>query len=210
MTAPSQATERRVLAELRRLGAGQAPTVTGAALAGDIERVFALHSDRVYGLCLRLVRDPDRARELAQETMLRAWQGLAGFRGESGLGTWLYVIARNLCFQSLRKRSELLTDDGVLEVDSAGADALRLLQVHEREELLRQAAAATLEPLEQEAVYLRYVEGLGQEEITRILALEQASGARGLLQRCRRKLKRELLRRLEELGHRSTFVRVTH
>ena len=55
------------------------------------------------------------------------------------------------------------------------------------------------------AGYLRYVEGLSQEEITVILRLESATGGRGLLQRCRRKLERELREELARIGHRSTF-----
>ena len=59
----------------------------------------------------------------------------------------------------------------------------------------------------QEAVALRYVEHLPVDEITSLLGLTDKSGARGVLQRCKRKLKRELSRRLAELGHGTSFVR---
>ena len=68
-------------------------------------------------------------------------------------------------------------------------------------------ATATLSPLEQEAVHLRYVEGLPQDRITEILGITQASGARGVLQTCRRALTRELRSALAELGHGTSFFR---
>ncbi len=106
---PSREAEERILQQLRDLFAhpqdeDSRPPVPGQP-AEDLERLFAAHSDRVYALCLKLTRDPDRARDLTQETMLKAWQKLPSFRRDSGLGTWLHVIARNLCFQSVRKRS---------------------------------------------------------------------------------------------------------
>ncbi len=213
MTGPPNSAREREARILRRFRAlFEDPTgplaSESAHVAQEIELLFSTHSDRVYALCVKLTRDPERARDLAQETMLRGWQQLPSFRGESGLGTWLHVIARNLCFASIRKRSELLSDDGLVEVGSLEEGALKQLQRAEREELLRSVAQAVLDPIEQEAVYLRYVEQLGQEEIGSILELDQASGARGLLQRCRRKLGREIRRRLAELGHGSTFVRV--
>jgi RNA polymerase sigma factor (sigma-70 family) len=85
---------------------------------------------------------------------------------------------------------------------------LSRLRERERRELLRVAAAAVLDPREQEAVQLRYVDGLSQDSITALLGLE-GSGARGLLQRCRRKLGQELRRRLDAMGHGPSFVRKT-
>ena len=82
---------------------------------------------------------------------------------------------------------------------------LRSLRAGERAEVIRAAAVAVLDEVEQEAVYLRYAEGMGQEQITEILGLTNATGARGVLQRCRRKLTRELRRRLAELGHGPSF-----
>jgi len=50
----------------------------------------------VYAILRRLVRDPDLAEELAQETFVRAFSGIGRFRGESSVGTWLIQIAVNL------------------------------------------------------------------------------------------------------------------
>jgi len=197
---PGPATERAVI---QRAGALDGEPAT-PSLAFDLDRLFEAHEDRIFRLCLRMVGDSNRARELTQESLLVAWKRIDEFEGRARFGTWIHSIARNLCFNAIRKREETLTEDGILEADSHEASVYLLMRQAERKELVLQAAAAVLTDQEQEAVWLRYGEGIGQDAITRIMALE-GSGARGLLQRCRRKLARELGNRLRELGHSSTF-----
>lgn len=197
---PGPATERHVI---QRAGALDGAPAT-PSLAADLDHLFAAHEDRVYRLCLRMVGDPNRARELTQETLLVAWKRIDEFEGRARFGTWIHSIARNLCFNAIKKRKELLSEDGILEAGSPEAGVFSQLRQAERKEVVLQAAAAVLTDQEQEAVWLRYGEGVGQDDITRIMGLE-GSGARGLLQRCRRKLTRELRRRLTEMGHASTF-----
>lgn len=180
-----------------------------ADLAADVDALFAAHQDYVYTVARRLMRHPQRVPELAQEALVRAFERLHTYEGRARFRSWLYGITRNLAWNAQTKRKEALTEDGLLDPSDAGTSMLTSLRRHEREELLRAAAAAVLDPLEQEAVHLRYVEGLGQAAISDVLGLESASGARGLLQRCRRKLGRELRRRLEELGQGSSLLQVT-
>jgi len=180
-------------------------TIPPDVVAG-IDALFAQCQGRVYAACWRVTGHDETARDLAQEALLTGYRKLHLFRGDSALGTWLYGIARMLCFNSIRRKGELLTEDGVMESADDGLSALGRLRKEEREELIRQASAS-LEPLEQEAIYLRYVEGIPQGRITELLGLDQSSGARGLLQRCRRRLQRELSLRLEELGHGTSFFR---
>ena len=203
-----RAEERVLLDRVQRALGGQLAPEEAAAAAGDLDRLFASQEQRVYRVCFRIVGDPERARDLAQETMLTAWCKLPGFRGESRFSTWLHGIARHLCMNAVRKRSELLTADGLVEVGSPEAGAARLMHRHEREALVQRAAAA-LDPVEQEVVYLRYVEQLPVDRITAVLELEGSSGARGVLQRCRRKLAAELRGGLAALGHGTSFIRGT-
>jgi len=176
------------------------------SLQVELDRLFAAHREKVYRFCLKLMGDPERAEELVQETLVAAYQKLPSFDRASRFEHWVYGIARNQCRNALRKRGELLTHDGVIEATSPFADALTRAQAGEREALVRAAAEAVLNPHEQEVVALRYVEGLSQSEITELLGLD-GSGARGVLQRCRRKLGRELRRRIEAMGHGESFVR---
>ena len=93
-----------------------------------------------------------------------------------------------------------MTKDGVLDGDSAAVSALSGLRADERSRILHEASVAALDDVEQEAVHLRYVEGMSHDQITDYLGLT-GSGSRATLQRCRRKLGRELRERLEMLGH---------
>ena len=163
-------------------------------------QLFEMHRPKIYKLCLQTMGDPSRADELVQETLAQAWRKLPDYDGRVPFQYWIYGIARNLCRNAKRKKGELLTHDGVVEATGPVASALQGLRAKERVEVLQEAASAVLDGLEQEAVHLRYVEGMSINQITEVLGLE-GSGARALLQRVRRKLGRELKEQLRVLGH---------
>jgi RNA polymerase sigma-70 factor (ECF subfamily) len=62
------------------------------------------HQSRVYHLCLRIVGDPDEARDAAQEALIASWRKLDQFRGDSAFTTWLHRVTVNACYDQLRKR----------------------------------------------------------------------------------------------------------
>ena len=171
----------------------------------DLDHLFEMHRSKIHTLCLQMMDDPVLADEMVQETLVQAWRKLPEFDGRVRFRYWIYGIARNLCRNARRKSQELLTEDGVLEATGLAASALSTLRTQERSMILHEAALAVLDKQEQEAVHLRYVEGMSIKQITEVLELS-GSGARGLLQRCRRKLGVELQVRLDNLGHgRSLF-----
>ncbi|MCK6503101.1 sigma-70 family RNA polymerase sigma factor [Myxococcota bacterium] len=175
-----------------------------ARLATDAH--FAASQERIHWLCLRLLARPELAAEAAQETMLVAVRRLPEFRGDSSFHTWLHAIARHVCMKSRARRQELLGVEQLFDPQDPARDALEALRQEERDALLSEANRAVLSPQEQEALVLRYELGVGYDEITALLHLDEVSGARGLLQRCKRKLRRELERRLAILGHGSSLV----
>jgi RNA polymerase sigma-70 factor, ECF subfamily len=84
------------------------PALIDDALRGDVrafEQIYRAHAPRVYGLCLRIAKDPAEAEDCTQETFIRAWRKLADFRGASQLGTWLHRIAVNEVLGRRRRRS---------------------------------------------------------------------------------------------------------
>jgi len=67
--------------------------------AGDetaFEEIVNRYHGKLFGLAQNLLRNAADAEEIAQDTFIRAHRGLANFRGDSSLATWLYRIALNL------------------------------------------------------------------------------------------------------------------
>ena len=83
------------------------------AQAGDVsafEELVHLYDQEVLALALHMVRNPEDAKDIHQETFLKAFQALPDFRMESRFSTWLYRIVVNVCFSFHRKRKLILRD----------------------------------------------------------------------------------------------------
>ena len=115
------------------------------------------------------------AEEVVQDTFVRAFASIDGFRGESSLRTWLFTIARRLVLdrrRSTRRRGEQVE---VQEADVATEyDALDGVLADETRARLRQAMAA-LTPTQREVFVLRVSEGLSYREIAE--AVDTTEGA---------------------------------
>jgi len=69
------------------------------------ERLYRLHSGRVFSLCVRMLKNPVEAEDLTQETFLRVFRRIGTFRGESAFSTWLHRVAANLVLMHIRKKT---------------------------------------------------------------------------------------------------------
>jgi RNA polymerase sigma-70 factor (ECF subfamily) len=67
------------------------------------ESLVGAYKDRIHSYVSRMVRDPEEALDIAQDTFLRAYQSLPRFRGASSFQTWLYRIATNLSIDAIRR-----------------------------------------------------------------------------------------------------------
>lgn len=70
----------------------------------DLESIFRVHQQEIYVYFYRTIGDVSRAEDLAQETFVRAFEGLVRFRGDASFRTWLFGIARNVLAESRRTR----------------------------------------------------------------------------------------------------------
>jgi RNA polymerase sigma-70 factor (ECF subfamily) len=168
----------------------------GRAAASEL---LGRYQGRVYLWCYRYVRDHDRAMDLAQDALLSAYRALATFQGRSRFSSWLFAIARNRCLTAVAPPS-LVRDEGV-ELDALpdpGDSVERSFDSEQGEARLLELIRTHLDAEEQEALWLRCVERVPVEEITEILGNVSASGARGVLQRARRKLRAALDRKDDE------------
>ncbi|WP_243738588.1 sigma-70 family RNA polymerase sigma factor [Aquabacterium commune] len=138
---------------------------------------------RIERLIARMIRDVDLVEDIAQETFIRAYRALPGFRGDSAFYTWLYRIAVNTAKKAMigLKRDPLLTeaamggggddDDDNPAVDrdlTDGETPESTLASRQIAEAVNAAVAALSEDLRQ-AITLREIEGLSYEEIAEMM-----------------------------------------
>ncbi len=73
---------------------------------GDVaafDELMAAHEDRVFGICLRMLRDRDMALDAVQETFINVFRKADRYKAEAAFSTWLYRVAVNTCYDQLRK-----------------------------------------------------------------------------------------------------------
>ena len=70
---------------------------------GAFERLYRLHSPRVYAVCMRMLRNPDEAEDSTQEVFLHVFRKIQGFRGASAFSTWLHRVAVNTVLMRIRR-----------------------------------------------------------------------------------------------------------
>lgn len=151
------------------------------AARGDLrafEQIYRLFERPVFTLALRLLGDADVAREILHDAMLKLFQRIAQFRGDSPFWGWLRQIALNEALMRLRKDRKLefdaVYDD--IETDVAApwvhADGLVLEQ-----------ALAKLSPVTRSVLWLYHVEGYSHAEIAdslgKTISFSKSQVARG-------------------------------
>ena len=91
-------------------------------LGGDVsafDELMAAHEDRVFGICLRMLRDRDTALDAVQETFLTVFRKADRYKAEAAFSTWLYRVAVNTCYDQLR-RAKRRSADALPEAPAAG------------------------------------------------------------------------------------------
>src|SRR5262249_6965526 len=138
----------------------------------------------VFSLCFRLLGDAEEARDAAQEAFMRVYRGLGGFRGESGLKTWIYRIAINQAMNQQRWWRRRHKDETVsLELSRAesgstvGNSLPCRIPTPEQQAISNEREGRIMEALadiKQEyrvALVLREIEELSYEEIALTLSI---------------------------------------
>ncbi|MCP4360876.1 MAG: sigma-70 family RNA polymerase sigma factor [Chloroflexi bacterium] len=176
-------------------------TLIRQAQAGNptaFEALVNQYAPLVYNLALRTLNNRQEAEDIAQETFVRAWKGLPTFRAESRLGTWLYRITTNLCYNRLpRLKSELaaLDADEVIDLQDERPSVEGILAA---EELVVQVYTAVdnLPESYRLLISLRHRQGMSYKEIAQVTQMPLGSVKTGIFRA--RKLLREMLTMVEE------------
>jgi len=196
--APAAAMELRAPAEtefIERLRRGE---------AAAFEELVTERSGEIYGLLFRLTENSEEARDLTQETFLRAFQSIGRFRGEADLRTWIYRIAINQArnrWRWWRRRHK----DSTVSLDATKGQSNQTViatlaessdnpeqqtLAHERELALR-SALQKVGRAYRETVVLRDIEGFTYEEIAMTLGINIGT-VKSRLASGRQELKRKL------------------
>jgi RNA polymerase sigma-70 factor (ECF subfamily) len=180
----SQAQRERDLVERHRRGEPEA-----------FDEYYTAHAGLIYNVTLRQCGDSELARDLSQEVLLKAFRGLARFRGSSSLKTWTYRICINHCRSRLgRRRPAMLSlqaEDGYEQdvADSQRGPEESLLADEASRRLT--AALPSVDAAFREAIVLRDLEDLSYQEIADVLGVPIGT-VRSRIARGREQLRRVL------------------
>lgn len=172
-----------------------------ACLAGKTEafgQLVSRYQDRLFNTVIRLMDNPEDARDVVQEAFLNAYQSLHAFKGDSLFFTWLYRIAVNTAISYRRKHKVLLrlhqgSDDNHLEpADPSGESRPgHALEMAEEERRVHEALAR-LSAEHRAVLVMKDLEGQKYEDMAEILAVPIGT-IRSRLHRARLELRDVLL-----------------
>lgn len=131
-------------------------------------RLYETTIDSVYRYACVLVRDADRAEDVAADVYLRAWRGRDGLRDDQSAVQWLLSITHNSAMSMLRADREVAGIDGLEETEDLSADPSQGLWAQYETSRVHDAIRR-LTPEQQQVVFLRFFEGLPHEEVARRL-----------------------------------------
>ncbi len=127
------------------------------------------HRRTVYQLCFRFVGNHEDAADLAQDVFVRAFKGLAAFKGASSVRTWLYRVSVNVSLNRVTSRRPAMEPlDAVERADQHAVDPLEAVAREQRLARVRQAIRR-LPPKQRATLVLRVYQDLSYEEIARVL-----------------------------------------
>ena len=150
------------------------PVLVTRAKDGDalaLEALCTRHAPRVERLALHLLRDPEDARDAAQEALAKVCVRLRQFRGESQFSTWLHRLVVNTCHDAAERRKarshEPLEDDLVAAGDHDPVHAAGISEL--RRELCDSLAGISAQ--QAQVVVLRHALGYSFEEIAEAIEM---------------------------------------
>lgn len=190
-------------------------TLVQRARDGDqraFKQLVERYQRKVYAVALGMVKDPEDAREVAQEAFVKIYKYLEHFKGDASFYTWLYRITANLCIDLLRRKGargeEAVEFDDSLQVEGTDAGLGVLgsrLGTNPQKSVLRRelaeritAAIQSLPEAHREILLLREVEGMSYEDLSHTLRIPKGTVMSRLFH-ARLKMQK-ILREYVELG----------
>ena len=147
------------------------------------ERLYEIHASRMKSIAFHMLGSQADAEDAVQETFLKVYRSVGSFEGQSSLGTWIYRILLNTCYDQGRKRQRLKETDPLPEVASRSDVPLRITLERAIERLNERHRTVFL---------LFEVEGLKHSEIASVLEVPEGTSRTWLFE-AKRELKRTLM-----------------
>jgi len=154
---------------------------------GAFEQLYRSHSPRLKSVAFHIAGNRQDAEDAVQETFVKAYRAIDGFRGQSGIGTWLCRILMNVCYDLMRKRRpETDPEEAGIANRSAPGPQLAL-------KMALESALRRIHPKRRMVFLLHESEGLRHSEIADVLKIPEGTSKAWLFE-----AKKELKRLLTE------------
>lgn len=155
------------------------------------EQLVYRYEHRILGFVSQFCRNPTDAREITQDTFVKAFQGIAGFDPKRNFAAWLFTIARRKCIDHHRSASAKPGGDEQSTEQADEESPSELVSRREDGANLWDFARRRLGLLHYQALWLHYAEDMEVEQIARVLGKNRIH-IRVMLFRARQILGREL------------------
>lgn len=164
------------------------------------------YQSQVINIAYGMLSDREDAYDAAQETFVKIYRNIGGFKGKSSLSTWIYRIVANVCNDMLRKRQRSAVvvsmsntisdeDDREMDITDDAPTPEELLELSEEQRVVR-IAISELSAEHRQIITLSDIEQLSYEEISEILKCPIGT-VKSRLNRARSALKKKLLKNRE-------------
>ncbi|MGH7727807.1 MAG: RNA polymerase sigma factor [Vulcanimicrobiaceae bacterium] len=175
----------------RRANDERLAAAAGAGSAAAFETLVEEYRLPLLRLAYRLVHDPDEANDIVQDVFLRAFRKIDDFRADRPFDRWLYAIARNAAFDSLRRRRRATAFAQREDALPGSAPGPEELAVRDDEAMHIHDALGALPERYREALELYYVHDLRYREIAETLGIPLGT-VKTFISRAKRKLRDDL------------------
>jgi RNA polymerase sigma factor (sigma-70 family) len=173
-----------------------------------IDELFRRNYARVGRWCLRFASDRETAADLAQEVFTKVYQNLKSFQGQSKFSTWLFSIARNHCLNVVQANSRQPTElkgdveeDFLIGIQDTRDTPYTSMERASTAKAVSEMLDESLDETEKIVFTLHYGEEVPLDTITRLLNLQNASGAKAYIVSAKRKLARLVQQRQAREKH---------
>lgn len=151
--------------------------------------LYNRYKDQVYGFCLKMLLDKERAADVMQDTFLRVYENRERLLNVGSFRSWLFTIARNQCLNVIRREKRQVSLEPEMREDASMKASLKPsapLEKSEQVELVNHCLAQ-LKPDYREVIILREYQNLSYKEIAAVTR-STLSAVKSRLFKARRKL----------------------